>query len=273
MSSQPSLFGLRQSITGEECAASDMEKPSYYSVIPASVRYCPELNASEKLMYGEISSLCSKEGYCWATNRYFSELYSVDTNSVSRWIANLERCGFIATTIGRANQRKIMLAPIPKNVERVSTKIERGIPKNVESDQLALYENNKSNTTREDFPTEAKTFFAPGTMEFKLSLRLLEHILKRDPKYRVPDLQTWAKHIDLILRIDKRTPEEVAQVVDWCQTDPFWRTNILSTQKLRLQFSKLLQQANNGQQPKGTYKGFDRSKYPTLSEQRDRTER
>ena len=67
--------------------------PSYYAVIPASVRYCKDLKYPERLLYGEITSLINKEGYCFATNRYFAELYGVIKETVSRWISNLEKLG------------------------------------------------------------------------------------------------------------------------------------------------------------------------------------
>ena len=42
-----------------------------------------------------------------------------------------------------------------------------------------------------------------------------------------------------MLRIDKRKTERIEQVINWCQQDEFWKNNILSSEKLRIQFDKL----------------------------------
>ncbi len=66
-----------------------MKQPNYYAVIPANVRYDKDLTANAKLLYGEISALAQKDGVCYATNKYFAELYNVSQVSISKWINSL----------------------------------------------------------------------------------------------------------------------------------------------------------------------------------------
>lgn len=74
-------------------------EPSYYAVIPSSVRYDNELKPNEKLLYGEITALCDKLGYCWATNDYFAKLYNVSRETVSRWVNHLVKKGYLFSQI------------------------------------------------------------------------------------------------------------------------------------------------------------------------------
>lgn len=83
-------------------------KPSYYAVIPSEVRYCEELKYPERLLYGEITALAGKEGYCYATNKYFSGLYHVVPGTISRWINHLERLRFVKVEIIKSEKNQIL---------------------------------------------------------------------------------------------------------------------------------------------------------------------
>jgi hypothetical protein len=72
-----------------------MDKPSYYAIIPAEVRYNEQLSANEKLMYGEITALTQSTGECWATNAYFGEIYNKDVRTIRRWVSHLSSLGYI----------------------------------------------------------------------------------------------------------------------------------------------------------------------------------
>ena len=84
-----------------------------------------------------------------------------------------------------------------------------------------------------------KKKYHPDDIEFRLSSFLLGEIRRRKSDYREPNLQKWAVHIDRMIRLDKRKPEKIKQVILWCQLDDFWQNNILSTEKLRKHFDRL----------------------------------
>ena len=100
-----------------------MEKPGYFAIIPAEVRYDPDLRPNEKLLFGEITALASKEGFCWATNNYFATLFGVSTRVITTWISNLKKKGYIKVFSDRdANkviQRRIYIGlKPPEGVEQ-----------------------------------------------------------------------------------------------------------------------------------------------------------
>ena len=71
------------------------DKPNYYAIVPANVRYDKDLVPNAKLIYAEISALCNAKGYCYASNGYFAEIYNVAEETVSRWITQLKDKGYI----------------------------------------------------------------------------------------------------------------------------------------------------------------------------------
>lgn len=74
-------------------------KPNYYAVIPANVRYDKSLKDKAKLLYGEIVALSDKNGYCFANNKYFAELYGISITSISLLIKNLIERNYIESEI------------------------------------------------------------------------------------------------------------------------------------------------------------------------------
>ncbi len=81
-------------------------EPSYYAVIPANVRYDKKLTANAKLLYGEITALCNKRGYCWQGNSRFAKLYKVSKVSISKWVRQLKEQGYISITFKYKNGSK-----------------------------------------------------------------------------------------------------------------------------------------------------------------------
>ena len=84
------------------------QKPGYYAVIPAEVRYDAELPPNAKLLYGEISALLSDEGYCYASNQYFADLFQLTTRTVSDLVAKLQDRGHISVVIRHNDKGKVV---------------------------------------------------------------------------------------------------------------------------------------------------------------------
>lgn len=115
------------------------ERPSYYSIIPATVRYDKRLKAYERLMFSEITALSNKYGYCTASNGYFAALYEVDKTTISRWINHLKNLGYLQTQLIK-NGRAVASRRIYPNMDPV------GRPCNTPIDPNATPIDQKINT-------------------------------------------------------------------------------------------------------------------------------
>jgi hypothetical protein len=139
------------------------------------------------------------------------------------------------------------------------------IPKNISS-KLKIDENGEYFNERADLEKEKRIKFTNSrkqnastssalaqldinkdiNINYVLSNLLLDKILSRKPDCKKPNLDIWAADIDLMIRIDKRSAEEIKKVIIWCQQDSFWQNNILSTSKLRKQYDQLVLKMTGG---------------------------
>jgi len=89
--------------------------------------------------------------------------------------------------------------------------------------------------------------FDEATEQYKLAMFMRQCILSNLPKAKVPKptpegLRRWAYDIDLMMRIDCRSHDEIRELIDWSHRDQFWKANILSPGKLREKWDTLVAQ-------------------------------
>ena len=98
-------------------------KIGYYAVIPATILFNKDLKANEKLLYAIITILSNKEGYCFASNAYLSNLLDAQPHTISKWVSHLRECGFVCLDMiknekGEIIQRRIYPNDTPYTINR-----------------------------------------------------------------------------------------------------------------------------------------------------------
>jgi len=196
-------------------------KRTYYAIIPAYVRYDKELTPNAKLMFGELTALSNDKGYCFATNKYFAELYQVSTVSISKWINQLKEKKYIKVKfIYKENSkeiesRKIYIidADTPLNISL------GGVKENFKENSHIIINNNKEKIYNE------------------LIEKSFTHIINLFPLAVQPrtsiDIRNWKECLDKLDRLDGYDTRAVYYIVNKVLKDEFWKSNFFSILKLR----------------------------------------
>ena len=135
-------------------------KKNYYAIIPANVRYDKRLSPLTRLIYGEITALTNEKGYCFATNAYFANLYSMSNVSISRCISELKEHNYIRVVydikeknvdkrkiyINNLENKKLENEEIKNNEELKNKEINTNIEEYKENESI----NKNNNTNKND---------------------------------------------------------------------------------------------------------------------------
>ena len=82
-----------------------------YVEVPMNVLLDEELSSTSKLLMGLITTLSMQNGYCYASNKYLSNLMKVSNRTITNCISSLKRKNYIEIEY-IPNMRKIYLANI-----------------------------------------------------------------------------------------------------------------------------------------------------------------
>lgn len=93
-------------------------------------------------------------------------------------------------------------------------------------------------------PKEKKTSsseaaVAPLRPEVEALCRKLADRIEGNGAKRPTIGKTWHNAARLMIDTDGRTPDQISRMIDWCQSDGFWRSNILSMPKLREKYDQM----------------------------------
>lgn len=80
-----------------------------YVEVPMIVLLDNDISSTSKLLMGLITTLTMKEGFCYASNKYLSNLLKVSRRTITSCISYLKRKNYIKVE-NDPNMRKIYLA-------------------------------------------------------------------------------------------------------------------------------------------------------------------
>ena len=134
-----------------------MNKPNYYAVIPANVRYSKKLTPNAKLLYAEITALCNMNGKCTASTQYFCKLYEVSRGAIQNWLKSLEDNNYIERVlIYKQGSREIKTRYIKLN-DKGSTQIYTDNT-NININNTNLTDNNKKDRFKKPTVDDVKLY-------------------------------------------------------------------------------------------------------------------
>jgi hypothetical protein len=194
-------------------------KPNYYAVIPAEVRYNEKLTANSKLLYGEITALSNKKGMCWATNKYFADLYNVSEVSISKWVSQLIDQALIRTQTNHDGKREIYIIGIKEKFKGIQRKVKGGVKEKFKPNNNI--HNNNNNTSNNSATFKKVSDFSD------FHINAYEHILNlfpeefhpKDTKIKVE----WLNVIRLADQKDKVNPRQLYYLIKKAKQDTFWK--------------------------------------------------
>ena len=156
------------------------KKSNYYIIIPPEVLRT-NISPMAKILFGEILVLSHKEGYCWANNRYFANLYSCNTKTISGYIKELKNKEFIFTQ-DEYNKRII----------RVSSGLQHygGVKKSSQTRNHTTTHNNTRNN--KNITTEPP--------KYKDTKKVIEEANKNIPQTE----EDWQRREEALKKLEKR---------------------------------------------------------------------
>lgn len=226
--------------------------------IPAEILSMKELSFADIIMLSWIDALHSDEhNGCFASNAYFAERLGLSEETTRKSIAKLKGLNLVEQVSFDGKTRVIRACKEnwfqrPKSTENQggknppsSSQTGRKIPGRLveKSHPSYIYSKEERKEISPQQPSTQHNVYSqkasPNSLSLGLSSFLFENIKKINPKHKKPKLENWAIEVDRMLRIDKRDAEEIRKVIEWLPSHDFWKTNILSTEKLRKHFDAL----------------------------------
>ena len=131
----------------------------------------------------------------------------------------------------------------PQKDHEETTKEPQKDPNNNENNDNNVNKNNKDNSL------EYEKRYSDDSFEIKCVRYLIKSIKDEMPNAKLPSsdeqIDKWCDNIEKMVRLDKRTQDDIYNTLVFARTDSFWKVNIRSTSKFREKYETLFLQSKN----------------------------
>lgn len=192
-----------------------------------------------------LADMADKDGVCWPSRDTLAQMALCSTSSVSRHLAALIADGFVEQT--RRRQKSATYRVVRERLKTPQDLSNQDISKEDVSNQDVSPPTSRPLTSATSTPMY-QTPKNPHSSKIaeddenpdarKLCEHLAEHVAANGSK-RPTISKRWLTAARLLLDLDDRPLDEALALVDWCQADAFWSTNILSMAKFREKYDQL----------------------------------
>lgn len=230
-----------------------------------------DLGFGAKLVYARLCQYAGDNALCYPSQETLGEELGTNKRQIIRFLAELEKNNLIERVrVGLKCTNRYIFPYHPWMEEHIIDRpcgdnlslLEVTNPALLEVTNCHFHSNRiRSNRIRSNKYVESLKTFDDA---LKLSRLLYSEILINETSTRLPHItdikeiekiiNTWAKDIDKLIRIDHQDPSIVEEVIRWTQQDGFWGPNVLSGRKLREKWDVLVaqkkQRVSNSRQAK-----------------------
>lgn len=227
-----------------------------YYILPGEIFDSQELSWEEKALYMLLSGYAYKNGTCFASNAHLAKRMGYKETTIKAQIKKLEDLGYISRETHSCSQnpfRKIRTIFVNVDFKKsLRRSPERPIDESVERPPV-VYQGDLIVSKEIHLVSEEYNVAPPHTPSYEeesrqidqnaldLAQDLLNHVKAVRPKLKDPKINQWARTLSLMVSRDKRSWDEIKEVIRYVfEDDAFWVNVIQSAEGLRKNFDKIM---------------------------------
>jgi hypothetical protein len=213
------------------------------------------------------------DGGAWPSVATLAKYANISERSVQTCIQKLINMGEIVCHVNKGGNsetrgdrrpnRYDILVRCPNECDgstkhRVKHDAERGEPDNIYGVNLTAQRGDTGFTLTIHEPSLEPSLNTHASFDAEVhdACNLLADLIEGNGSKRPEVTDRWLRDMERLHRIDKRSWEQITKAIHWCQDDDFWRANILSPAKLRIQYDQLRLAAQRTQQKQSPATGW-----------------